>query len=84
MICKNYVIHIINHRLVKMSKIVFPNFKTSNLSKLKEALSGQDLSFVLITCTKPSEEGTMNVEMDYEGDRDLIAYLMKSAESYFV
>ncbi|MDN3509046.1 MAG: hypothetical protein P0S93_03375 [Candidatus Neptunochlamydia sp.] len=67
-----------------MSKVVNPNFGIGNISKLKEALSSEELSFVLITCSKPSKEGKMNVEMDYEGDRDLIAYLMKSAESYFV
>ncbi len=70
--------------LVKMSKVVRPNFELENISKLKEALSSEELSFILITCTEPSEEGEMKVEMDYKGDRDLIAYLMKSAESYFV
>lgn len=67
-----------------MSKVVRPNFALGNISKLKEALAREDLSFVLITCTKPSEEGKMDVQMDYEGDRDLIAFLMKNAENYFV
>lgn len=80
---RKYGKYLINNPLVKMSKVVQPNFEIGNVSKLKEALSSEDLSFVLITCTKPSKEGKMNVEMDYEGDRDLIAYLMKSAESYF-
>ena len=66
-----------------MSKVTHPDFKLGNISKLKEALSSEELSFVLITCTKPSKEGKMDVEMDYEGDRDLIACLMKSAEKYF-
>ncbi|MDJ0652310.1 MAG: hypothetical protein QNJ27_04830 [Simkaniaceae bacterium] len=70
--------------MIKMSKVVYPNFEIGNISKLKEALSSEELSFVLITCSKPSKEGKMTVEMEYEGDRDLIAYLMKSAESYFV
>ena len=66
-----------------MSKVIRPNFELGNISKLKEALAREDLSFVLITCSKPSKEGKMDVEMDYEGDRDLIAFLMKSAESHF-
>ncbi|MCP5505706.1 MAG: hypothetical protein H7A38_02355 [Chlamydiales bacterium] len=67
-----------------MSKVVRPNFELGNISKLKEALAREGLSFLLITCTEPSKEGKMDVEMDYEGDRDLIAFLMKSAENYFV
>lgn len=66
-----------------MSKVIRANFSPPSLSRLKKALHDQQLSFILITCTKPSEGGQMSVEMDYEGDRDLIAYLMKSAELYF-
>ena len=66
---------------VKMSKVIEADFKPSNISKLKEALSSDELSFVLITCSKPNKRGKMNVEMDFEGDRDLIAYLMQSAQS---
>ena len=82
--CEKYDSYLLRNPLVKMSKVVHPNFGIESISKLKEALSSEELSFVLITCTKPSKEGKMNVEMDYEGDRDLIAYLIKSAESYFV
>lgn len=66
-----------------MSKVVTADFRPSKLNLLKKALCDEELSFVLITCSKPSEGGQMSVEMDYEGDRDLIAYLMKSAEGHF-
>ncbi|MCB1109571.1 MAG: hypothetical protein KDK64_01195 [Chlamydiia bacterium] len=65
-----------------MSKIVRADFRPSSISQLKKALSDEHLSFVLITCSKPSKEGKMNVEMDYNGDPALIAYLMKNAENY--
>ena len=66
-----------------MSKVIRQKFGIKNINKLKEGLYDEEISFVLITCTTPSKEGKMNVEMDYQGDRDLIAYLMKSAEKYF-
>lgn len=36
-------------------------------------------SYVLITCKKPTSEGQMEVEMSYEGDPDLVAFLIESA-----
>ncbi|NDD58575.1 MAG: hypothetical protein EBZ47_04875 [Chlamydiae bacterium] len=36
---------------------------------------------VLITCSKPSKEGKMQVEMSFEGDPTLAAYLIESAGS---
>jgi hypothetical protein len=36
--------------------------------------------YVLITCGKPSEDGKMQVEMIYEGDVSLAAYLIESAQ----
>lgn len=65
-----------------MSKVVRADFRPPSVSRLKKALSDEELSFVLITCSKPSKGGKMSVEMDCNGDPDLIAYLMKSAERY--
>ena len=65
-----------------MSKVIKTDFRPSNISKIKKALFDEKCSFVLITCSDPSKEGKICVEMDYSGDRDLIAYLMKSAENY--
>ncbi len=36
--------------------------------------------YVLITCEKPSKDGHMNVEMTYEGEVDLAAYLINTAQ----
>lgn len=49
-------------------------------SKLKEFLSENNACYVLITCGKPSEDGKMHVEMTYEGDTSLAAYLIESAQ----
>lgn len=36
---------------------------------------------VLITCGEPNEEGKMQVEMTYEGDMVLAAYLLENAQN---
>jgi hypothetical protein len=36
--------------------------------------------YVLITCGQPSAEGKMQVEMTYEGDPSLAAYLLQNAQ----
>ena len=65
-----------------MSKVVTADFRPSKLNLLKKALCDEELSFVLITCSPP-EEGKINVEMDCNGDPDLLALAIKNAESYF-
>ena len=49
---------------------------------LKELLVQENECYVLITCKKPSKEGKMQVEMTYEGDASLAAYLIESAQNY--
>ena len=39
--------------------------------------------YVLITCSDPSEDGDMEVEMTYEGNEDLVAYLVENARQFF-
>ena len=57
----------------------------------KQLLSRQDLRqllteryacFVLITCGEPTKEGKIEVEMTYEGDDSLAAYLIESAQTF--
>ena len=62
-----------------MSKVAI--LQTNEMSDVKKALSDKHLSYVLITCSPPSKEGKMNVELAYEGDHDLLAYLMESAQN---
>jgi hypothetical protein len=52
-------------------------------SQVKKTLQGQCACYVLITCTQPSKEGKMEVQMNYEGDEDLAAFLVANASQLF-
>jgi len=47
---------------------------------LQRTKKGKTVCYVLITCSEPNEEGAIEVDMKYEGDRWLAAYLIKSAQ----
>ncbi|MCI5052570.1 MAG: hypothetical protein MRY21_05480 [Simkaniaceae bacterium] len=47
---------------------------------LKRALGGKVSAYVLIYCDEPGKDGSVNVEMVYEGDRALAAYLLHTAQ----
>lgn len=46
---------------------------------LRQALAESNVCYVLITCAEPTEDGKMQVEMTYDGDPSLAAYLIESA-----
>jgi len=54
------------------------------VTQLKKALSQKHLSYVLITCTEPTHEGEMNVEMACEGDPDLLSMMVDGAKDHLV
>lgn len=57
--------------------------ESSHVSEeLKRLLSQTNDCYVLITCGKMSEDGKIQVEMSYEGDADLAAYLIESAQNF--
>ncbi|HEY2811510.1 MAG TPA: hypothetical protein VGJ00_09015 [Rhabdochlamydiaceae bacterium] len=47
---------------------------------VRKGLSEENACYVLITCGQPSDDGKMQVEMTYEGDASLAAYLIESAQ----
>lgn len=47
---------------------------------LKEELAKKHACYVLITCDEPSCDGKMQVEMSYEGDATLAAYILHGAQ----
>lgn len=50
--------------------------------ELRKALAKDNACYVLITCSEPSKSGDMDVNMTYEGDPMLAAYLLQSSQNY--
>jgi hypothetical protein len=51
--------------------------------KIKKTLSAKHACYVLITCSAPSNDGKMEVEMTYEGDETLASFLVDNASQVF-
>ncbi|MEN9654161.1 MAG: hypothetical protein RL235_273 [Chlamydiota bacterium] len=51
--------------------------------RLREALGEQYACCVLITCSRPSKEGNMEVELSFEGEESLAAFLIDNASQVF-
>ncbi len=51
--------------------------------QIEKAVKEKCACYVLITCSEPNAEGKMEVEMDYQGDEDLAAFLIESASQVF-
>ena len=50
--------------------------------QLVEQLLEKHACYVLVTCSEPCDEGQMQVEMSYQGDPTLAAYLLEGAQRY--
>lgn len=55
--------------------------KSNKQKLLRNKLSKNHACYVLITCNEPTDDGDMQVEMTYEGDATLAAYLLEGAQS---
>lgn len=55
----------------------------ASMQSIRKSLREHHTCYVLITCKEPSEDGKMEVEMSYEGDETLAAYLVDSASEAF-
>ena len=67
-----------------MTKAIFKmQSKDALISKMKKELRGKYACYVLITCSDPSVDGKMEVEMNYEGDETLAAFLLENAGQVF-
>lgn len=56
------------------------NMQKECLKHLKGVLKKDPSCYVLISCSQQSREGQMNVEMTYQGDIRLVAYLLHDAQ----
>lgn len=50
---------------------------------IKKALGDNCACYVLITCSEPNSSGNMEVELNYEGDESLAAFLVENASQVF-
>lgn len=53
--------------------------ETDSHEDVKEKLHGKFLSYVLVSCSDPNELGEIDVEMSYDGDPELVEYLLRDA-----
>lgn len=60
-----------------------PLNKAKTLANLAKNVSEKTICYVLITCEKPNANGSMNVDLVFEGDKNLASHLIQSAKSAF-
>lgn len=53
------------------------------LDKIKMAIGNQCACFVLISCSQPKPDGRMDVQLHFEGDESLAAFLVENAVQVF-
>jgi hypothetical protein len=53
------------------------------LEEIKKTLGESHACYVLITCNESADSGEMCVQMDYEGDESLAAFLVDNAGQIF-
>jgi hypothetical protein len=49
--------------------------------RIKDTLAKNHACYVLLTCDEPTSDGNMQVEMTYEGDATLAAFLLQGAQN---
>ena len=59
------------------------NAKEYSLKEIQKSLSENNACYVLITCSAPSDDGKMDVELSYDGDEVLASYLVDNVQQVF-
>ena len=52
-------------------------------NKAKSILDDQEYPYILITCSHTEGEGDVDVELSYDGSKDLLGYVMNQVGDYF-
>lgn len=60
-----------------------PLNKAKALTNIAKNIDDNTICYVLITCEKPQGSGSMQVDLVYEGDKNLAQHLLKTAQSAF-
>ena len=64
-------------------QLIETEHKDWSIQKIRKSLGNNHSCYVLITCKDAVKDGRMDVEMSYEGDEMLAAYLLDSAAEVF-
>ena len=51
--------------------------------QLQKAVKENCACYILITCSEPNRDGKMEIELNYEGDENLAAFLIDNASQVF-
>ena len=55
--------------------------KSNKDKQIRDTLAKNHACYVLITCDEAKDDGSMHVEMSYEGDTALASYLLQGAQT---
>ena len=69
-------------KVIQISEEKFESHEMA-LSRIKKGLGNRCSCCVLITCSEPSSDGKMEVEMSFEGEESLAAFLIDNAAQVF-
>ena len=65
---------------IKSLTIEQPLHKESSIANIAKNFTENTICYVLITCKKPKGAGVMQVDLFFEGDKNLAAHLVNSAQ----
>jgi hypothetical protein len=60
---------------------ILKDVKKPCFQEIKDHLADTTFCYVLLTCSHPSSDGDMEVEMSFDGEKDLVSYLLESGLS---
>ena len=62
-----------------MGNFLLKHKKRSFYKEIKKFLKKNNACYILLRCSDPNMDGSMEVDMSYDGDKVLAAYLLENA-----